>query len=188
MPDVDSGGGEGKVPYEKKASAPMFSRCSHNGKSGWRHSGNTTHCFTGPNGKSQCVKHAISTHGAKKFSTMMNNTNKNDNQEIFNQDTVASILYDKDSTYDEIVAVADFFEGSFVEKLALAEYIKKKERDKVPDEDFGDPKERKFPIRNQQDVHDAASLVGKAGNPNAVRKKIIEIAKRKGFSIPKAWE
>ena len=105
-----------------------------------------------------------------------------------NQSTIAQILYDKDSTYDEVIAVAEFFEGSFTEKLALAEYIKQKERDKISDSDFGDPTGRKFPIRNQQDVHDAASLIGKAANPDVVRKHIVSICKRKGFTVPKAWQ
>ena len=175
------------IPYSEQRNV-VFSRCSHNGKSGWRHVGGMEHCFTGPNGKAQCIKHCVSVHGQKKFSEMMNNSSTDDNSQVMNQSTIAQILYDKDSTYDEVIAVAEFFEGSFTEKLALAEYIKQKERDKISDSDFGDPTGRKFPIRNQQDVHDAASLIGKAANPDAVRKHIISICKRKGFTVPKTWQ
>ena len=67
-------------------------------------------------------------------------------------------------------------------------YIPQAERDALDSESFGDPKNRLFPIRNQQDVHDAAHLIGKAKNPEAVKRRIIAIARRKGFSIPDAWK
>lgn len=66
-------------------------------------------------------------------------------------------------------------------------YIPKAELDKIPAQDFAGP-HRSYPIRNQKDVHDAASLVGRADDPAAVKAKIIEIAKRKGFDIPDAWK
>lgn len=66
-------------------------------------------------------------------------------------------------------------------------YISAKERDAVPDEDFAGP-HQSFPIRNQHDVDSAARLIGHADNPDAVKAKIIEIAKRKGLSIPDAWQ
>lgn len=65
-------------------------------------------------------------------------------------------------------------------------YIPQAVRDKIPDEDFGDPKKRAFPIRGQQDVDDAAHLIGKAGP--GVKARIIQIAKRKGLKLPAAWQ
>lgn len=65
-------------------------------------------------------------------------------------------------------------------------YIPQAERDKVPDEDMAGPG-RTFPIRNQQDVHNASKLIGHADNPEAVKRKIIEIAKRKNLKIPDTW-
>jgi len=62
-----------------------------------------------------------------------------------------------------------------------------KDREKIPLKDFGDPDNRKFPIVTQQDVDDAAKLIGKAKDPEAVKARIIKIAKRKGFKIPDAW-
>lgn len=61
------------------------------------------------------------------------------------------------------------------------------ERAKVSAGDFAGP-HRSFPIRNQQDVYDAARLVGHAADPAAVKAAIIRIAKRKGFSLPKSWQ
>ncbi len=63
----------------------------------------------------------------------------------------------------------------------------RKDREKIPDEDFAGPN-RTFPIVTQQDVHDAARLIGHAANPAAVTARIKAIAKRKGFSLPKEWQ
>lgn len=63
-----------------------------------------------------------------------------------------------------------------------------KERRSMPLAAFGDPERRLFPILDQSDVDAAARLIGKAQNPAAVKRRIIAIAKRKGFSIPDAWQ
>jgi hypothetical protein len=65
--------------------------------------------------------------------------------------------------------------------------ISQKERDTVPDEDFAGP-HQSFPIRNQGDVDSAARLIGHADDPEAVKSKIIAIAKKKGLSIPDSWQ
>lgn len=63
-----------------------------------------------------------------------------------------------------------------------------KERADIEDSDFAGP-DRTYPIMTAQDVKDAARLIGKAADPEAVKRKIIAIAKRKGFAdaIPEAW-
>lgn len=66
--------------------------------------------------------------------------------------------------------------------------LSQSDRDKLDEGDFGDPKGRKFPIVDQDDVYSAAHLIGKAGNPDAVRKRIIAIAKRKKLSLPDSWK
>lgn len=60
-------------------------------------------------------------------------------------------------------------------------------RHNLPKEDFAGPNET-FPIRTQKDVRSAASLAHHAKNPEAVKRKIIAIAKRKGLKVPKAWQ
>ncbi len=62
------------------------------------------------------------------------------------------------------------------------------QRAKLPASAFGDPAGRRFPILDQNDVDSAAHLIGKASNPDAVKRRIIAIARRKGLSIPKAWQ
>lgn len=66
-------------------------------------------------------------------------------------------------------------------------YYSQKARDKMPDADFAGP-HQSFPIRTQQDVYNAARLVGHAANPAAVKAAIIRIARRKGFSLPDSWQ
>lgn len=64
------------------------------------------------------------------------------------------------------------------------------DRDKIPAEDFAGPN-RSYPIVTPGDVADAAGLIGHADNPEAVKAKIISIAKRKGAAfvakLPKSW-
>lgn len=68
--------------------------------------------------------------------------------------------------------------------------IPDKERDKIPAEDFAGPDET-YPIVKPEDVAAAAHLVGKADDPEAVKAKIIAIAKRKGpdfvAELPESW-
>ena len=66
------------------------------------------------------------------------------------------------------------------------------DRDKLPASDFGDPDNRKFPIVSPKDVHDAGGLIGHAGDPEAVKRRITSIAHRKGpdfvAQIPDSWK
>jgi hypothetical protein len=62
-----------------------------------------------------------------------------------------------------------------------------KPREEIDAEDFAGP-DKSYPIVNQASVDDAASLIGKAADPDAVKAKIISIAKRKGLDIPQAWK
>ena len=66
--------------------------------------------------------------------------------------------------------------------------LTKAQRDKLPASAFGDPKNRLFPVVDQDDVDSAARLIGKADNPAAVKRRIIAIARRKGLKIPDAWQ
>ena len=76
---------------------------------------------------------------------------------------------------------------NILQEAAMKRSISQKERDALPDSDFAGPHES-FPIRNQHDVDSAAKLIGHADDPDAVKRKIIEIAKRKGLSLPESWQ
>lgn len=77
-------------------------------------------------------------------------------------------------------------EGIDMPELETLRDIPQSERDKMDASDFAGPDES-FPIKTQADVDAAKSLIGKAKDPDAVKAKIIAIAKRKGLTIPKAW-
>lgn len=87
-------------------------------------------------------------------------------------------VYHDDETYEATEAV-----------WKTIAYISQDERDKVAEEDFAGP-HRSFPIRNAEDVKNAAHLVGHAANPTSVKRKIIEIARRKGLhhALPDSWK
>jgi hypothetical protein len=65
-----------------------------------------------------------------------------------------------------------------------------KDREKISADDFAGP-ERSFPIVIPKDVEDAARLHGQAADPEAVKRRIIAIAKRKGKKfvkrLPSEW-
>ncbi len=59
-------------------------------------------------------------------------------------------------------------------------------RDSLPDWQFAGP-HRSFPINSQEDVEDAAKLIGHADDPTEVRKNVIKIAKKLRLKLPKSW-
>lgn len=67
-------------------------------------------------------------------------------------------------------------------------YFSQKERESMDTEDFGDPEKRAFPVNTQEDLDNAAHLVGHADNPDAVKTRLKAIAERKGLSLPKSWQ
>ena len=67
-------------------------------------------------------------------------------------------------------------------------YFAQKERKDMNVEDFGDPERRAFPVKSQEDLDNAARLLGHADDPDAVKRRLKAIAKRKGLALPKAWQ
>ena len=89
----------------------------------------------------------------------------------------------QDKATDYIGAVADYLE------LDTAFAITQEERDKLPESDFGMVPERKYPVRNQQDLDSAVKLIGKApaNRREEVKRRLIKIAKRKNLKLPDSW-
>ena len=61
------------------------------------------------------------------------------------------------------------------------------ERDTLSLASFGDPANKEFPVHTQSDLDAAATLIGTAKNPEAVKRRLIKIATAKGLTIPDAW-
>jgi hypothetical protein len=66
-------------------------------------------------------------------------------------------------------------------------YFSAKERRGMDLADFGDPDRRAYPVRDQADLENAARLIGHAADPEAVKRRLLAIAKRKGLKVPAAW-
>lgn len=73
------------------------------------------------------------------------------------------------------------------EEVIARRYYSDKERKSMDEGDFCGP-HKSFPIKTQADVENAAHLIGKADNPDAVKRCIIGKAKANGWSIPDAWK
>lgn len=52
---------------------------------------------------------------------------------------------------------------------------------------FGDPGTRQFPIEDQSDIDNAASLLHHAKDPVFVRNRLVRIAEAKGLKVPETW-
>ena len=70
-----------------------------------------------------------------------------------------------------------------------AAYVSQKEREKMPESDFAWPEEKKYPIQNQAHLDAAVKLLGRApaDKQEAIKRRIIEIAHRKGLKLPDSW-
>lgn len=80
--------------------------------------------------------------------------------------------------------------STFHDRLAELDAVKsitQAQRDALDDKDFAGPG-RTFPCRNQADLDAAAHLIGKAKDPEAVKRRLISIAKKKGLRLPAAWD
>lgn len=77
---------------------------------------------------------------------------------------------------------------NFLQQL-YEKYYSDHARDDMPDEDFAGP-HKSFPIKDAQDVKNAAHLIGHADDPEAVKRRIIAIARRKGLTaaLPDEWK
>lgn len=63
-----------------------------------------------------------------------------------------------------------------------------KEREAMDKSDFGDPENLAFPIKVASDViHAAERLHNSKGDQDAIKRRIIAIAHRKGFPLPDTW-
>jgi hypothetical protein len=88
-------------------------------------------------------------------------------------------VFDPDAFY-EIVEVTDDAEADFSFRQWDAD-----DRDRLAEGDikgaFADPDNQKYPIADREDVGNAWNLAGKSSDPDAIRRRIIEIAKQYGW-------
>lgn len=92
-----------------------------------------------------------------------------------------------ENMFDWMSGMMDGFGSNGDEADVAKRYYSAKERKDMSESDFAGP-HRSFPIEDQSDLDNAAHLVGRAKDPEAVKRKIMEIAHRKGLKIPEAWQ
>lgn len=143
------------------------------GGMGWKW-GNTNKCWAS---KKDAIKQGYAENPTK-FKQEMNKSKS--------EMTPEDIAYAKEVMYSRAGKSFEEMMASALFEQTVA-YIPEHERAKIPDEDFAG-ENRSFPIRNEMDVMHAAHLIGHAPDPSKVKKRIIEIAKRKGLSLPDAWK
>ncbi len=73
------------------------------------------------------------------------------------------------------------------EETIARRYYSDKERESMDESDFCGP-HRTYPVKTQEDVTNAARLIGHADSPESVKKCVIGKAKTHGWSIPDAWQ
>lgn len=106
------------------------------------------------------------------------------------------------TTYQEEAEDADHYtamdeafkrDGLYADLPLYERFISKAERDKASADDFAG-KGKSFPILKPEDVQAAVHAMGRAGDKNvgmnALKSRIIAIAKRKGWTseLPKSWQ
>lgn len=115
-----------------------------------------------------------------------------DEKECVYPRTVYEAMPDEDDHYAQMAE--SYRESNLYNDLPLYErFIAKTERDAATDADFAG-KGKSYPLLKPADIPAAAHALGRAGSDNlgtdAIKKNIISIAKRKGWTkyLPKAWQ
>lgn len=72
---------------------------------------------------------------------------------------------------------------------AAEAYISQKQRNEMPEEDFGDPKNKAFPVKDQEHLDFAVKDLNRipASRRAAIKARLIKIAHRKGLKLPDTW-
>jgi hypothetical protein len=152
-------------------------RCN-DGK-GWQY-GDSGKCYES---KRDAIKQGVAMDGPEKFKQEMSKSSAS----LSSSDIafIQSLLRtpanaDRDAFLKSVASTIESMD------ISLA-YIPEHERENIPEEDFAGG-HRSFPIRNQNDLDNAVHLIGHAPDPSKVKKKIMEIARRKGLQIPDGWK
>jgi hypothetical protein len=144
--------------------------------------GDHGHKYCGPDAKKQAIKQGYA-EGPDKF--------KKEMAQAIASLTSSDLAFIKRLEQEPVKADRDAFlksVASTIESMDISlAYIPEHERENIPEEDFAGG-HRSFPIRNQNDLDNAVHLIGHAPDPSKVKKKIMEIARRKGLQIPDGWK
>ena len=141
-------------------------KCSKDGVSGWKF-GASGHCYPGKEGKKKAIRQGLA-EGNGKWPT-----------DAAHEDEVTQAELNE--------ALAEFKQEALAEQINA--YISKKERDKIPKEDFGDPENEAFPVQDQSHLDSAVKLLGKESpeKQKKIKERLKKIARRKNLKLPESW-
>lgn len=142
-----------------------------NGKSGFRW-GTKGKCYK--SGK-DAAKQGIAIEGEDKFNQIMKAASTAEELEFYDE-----AMLDGPNRWTHAV---EMLESTY-------SYVSQKERDEMSSEDFGDPEEKKYPVKDEKHFHAAVKLLGRAPKEKqaAIKSRLKKIAKRKGYKLPDSWE
>lgn len=147
-------------------------RCTKDGKSGWKYGENNKSCFTGPQGKKQAIRQGVAIDGPSKFKEEMSKG------EIVNKDEFNEVV-------EEMITAGEIDRYDYYTEA----YVSQKERDKMPASEFGDPKNRRFPVKDEKHFRAAVKLLGRipAAERPAIKARLKRIAEKHGWKLPSSW-
>ena len=151
-------------------------RCTKNGESGWRW-GSKGACYLGPGGKKKALAQGLAENKGNEKAFREELSKAGLLEDLLVQEYLQSLEPTGSSRY--LLAVGNHLEESHA-------YISVEERDKMSPEDFGDPKNKRYPVKDQKHLDLAWRLSGREApaKQKAIRQRLKAIAKRKGLKLP----
>lgn len=160
-------------------------RCKINGESGWKWGSSGT-CYKS---KRDAIRQAIAIEGAERFKEIM----QSEKTSAEDRELIKAALADHTDDNSSTKPTKSKASNKYIESVELYVlertygYISEKKRESIPDEDFAGPN-RTYPCDTLAHFKSACKLFGRAANPEQVKKNLIKIAKRKGYSLPEKWK
>ena len=110
-----------------------------------------------------------------------------ENDENYNENRPKGNIYSDDEE-EATTASEEYLQD--MDYISIAFPLSTERRNKVPSEDFAQTNpdgSHSFPIIDQKSVDSAARLIHHSSDPTKTRRKIVEIAHRKGLAVPPTW-
>lgn len=145
-------------------------RCSRDGvKNGWSW-GDSGKCYKD---KKAAIKQGLAIEGPDKFKSMA------DVSEAELEEALEELYLEPENKPTGNI----YFDG-------VLAYVSMKERESMSKEDFGDPENMKYPVKDQKHLDAAFKLVGRAPKSKqaSIKKRLVQIAKRKGLKLPDTYK
>lgn len=163
-----------------------LTKCSASGTSGYRW-GTSGKCYTGPGAKKRALAQGLAENkgNEKAFRSELSKAGLLEDSDV--QAFLKSVEPTGANRY--LAAVAEYCEQQKAKAEEVDQavaYVSVDTRNKMKSEDFGDPKRKRYPVPDQKHLKLAWDLSGREAPAaqKAIRSRLREIAKRKGWKVP----